>query len=120
MEKALDELERLLYNIVKRRFYNVALCPMWPLPGGRNMEKIRFIMNKHKEVSPKKVVSFEEYCHCMDFEQAEEVIPPDFARRVRRHTLRRRLEVFCLFLEAGLCLSLLLFLLVSALRFFSR
>lgn len=83
------------------------------------MESRRFHTDGCKQ--PKtKVVSFEDYCHQMDGAQNDEAAEAVLGQRIRRQGMRRNLEVLCLLLEAGVCITLMLVLVGAALRFFGR
>lgn len=75
--------------------------------------------NKHPRRPAAKVVSFEEYCHQMESGEPEEM-PSVFERSVRRRGKRQVLELFCLLLEAGVCLAALITMLSTVVRLLAR
>lgn len=78
-----------------------------------------FYESKRPRNTAAKVVSFEEYCHQMESGETVE-IPSLFERSVRRRGKRQVLELFCLLLEAGVCLSALILVLTTLFRLFPR
>lgn len=78
-----------------------------------------FFQSKRTGCPADKVVSFEEYCHQMDSKETEPM-PSSFERSVRRRGKRQILEMICLLLEAGVCLSALVLLLTTIVRFLTR
>lgn len=75
--------------------------------------------SKHPRHPATKVVSFEEYCQQMESGELVEM-PSLFERSVRRRGKRKVLELFCLLLEAGVCLAALVMMLSTVVRLLAR
>lgn len=83
------------------------------------MQHTRFSIEEPKQPS-KKIISFEDYCRHMDAEQTDAGSETALFQRIRRQGARRHLEVFCLLLEAGVCIAALLVLISAAQGLFAR
>lgn len=81
------------------------------------MESICFTSKDCRRRPNGKVVCFEDYQRIPELEELGVESSPELQKRIKRHTLRRRLESVCLVLEVCVCIAVFLFTVSAAIRF---
>lgn len=81
------------------------------------METICYTATARIRRPQSKVVYFNDYRCSAESEKATQELPSGLRQTIKRRTLRRRLELLCLLLEASACVSVLILTLTATVCF---